>query len=48
MTPDGCLKGSIQVNKGGEALQRNRFKVMMYSLQILAYVYLCALKTFIE
>lgn len=28
MTPDGFLRGTAQVNKGGEALQRNGFRVI--------------------
>jgi unsaturated rhamnogalacturonyl hydrolase len=28
LTPDGFLTGSAQVNKGGESLQRNGFRVI--------------------
>lgn len=37
LSPDGYLKGSAQVNKGGEALQRNGFRVISpYTLGFLA------------
>ena len=38
MTPDGFLAGTAQVNKGGDALQQNGFRVISpYTLGFLAY-----------
>ena len=38
MTPDGFLAGTAQVNKGGDALQQNGFRVISpYTLGFLAH-----------
>lgn len=39
LTPDGYLTGSVQVNKGGDSLQRNGFRVISpYTLGFLAHL----------
>lgn len=39
LTPDGFLKGSAQVNKGGETLQRSGFRVISpYTLGFLGMI----------
>lgn len=40
LTPDGFLKGVAQVNKGGEALQRDDYRVIsQFGMGLLAQLY---------